>query len=143
MKGTVSFGSLRMTFNGTYQDRTGEYFFELDMDIDKLADGTTITNITEYIDTLMIKYSINNESKVNIHHLFKIFLQSRGYNMNGSNVNGSNVNGSNVNGIPKRKRDSRSFGMHNIRDIKKRNIFVDFKQVLQLHVGRDKQWVGF
>ena len=104
MKGLLSFGLVKMAFNGKHRDKdeNGDYFFELDMDIHQLADNTILTNTTKYIDTLF-----NNDFKPNARNETVDLFQTLLVQSQVSSANVSNVNGSNVKGTPKRKRSVR------------------------------------
>ena len=97
MKGTLSFGSLKMAFNGTHKNENGGYFFEIDMDIYQLANNFILNNVSEYIDTLFDdNVDIIQDAKNKTADLFKT-LQAQ---PQGTSVNGSSVNAT----TPKRKR---------------------------------------
>ena len=103
MEGTLSFGSLKMAFNGTHKDKNGGYFFEIDMDIYQLANNIILNNVSEYIDKLFESdgdIDIISDAKNKTADLFKTFLVQP----QGASVIGSNVNVSNANTTPKRKR---------------------------------------
>ena len=97
MEGTLSFGSLKMAFNGTHKNENGGYFFEIDMDIYQLANNFILNNVSEYIDKLFDdNVDIIQDAKNKTADLFKTLLaQPQGTSVNGSSVNTT---------TPKRKR---------------------------------------